>query len=277
MQFSEDIAVQYGVFEAIFINNLAFWLKTNRANNTNQFDGKTWSYNTFAGFGRYFAFWNARQIKHIVHKLTKANVIVTRKPPPSENNIGLFYSFVDEKMFMTKSELQTIEQQNLSHPQTNMSDPQTNMSDPTYNINIVNNINTLSSSTKSNVDGASALKCFQENFEDYNKKTEQLKKEPARIQAIFLLAMLNVKAGRHFRYCPEHIKMIEARLHSGVSLVDAKRIINHKVKEWGHRPEMAVYLRPATLFARTNFENYLGEFDNSTTQNQKGENHELYL
>lgn len=136
---------------------------------------------------------------------------------------------------------------------------------------------TLSSSSSPNVDGASALKCFQENFEDYNKKTEQLKKEPTRIQAIFLLAMINVKAGRHFRYCPEHIKMIEARLNSGVSLIDAKRIINHKVKEWGHRPEMAVYLRPATLFARTNFENYLGEFDNSTTQNQKGENHELYL
>jgi uncharacterized phage protein (TIGR02220 family) len=74
-----------------------------------------------------------------------------------------------------------------------------------------------------------------------------------------ILNFLNQKAGRSFRPVPANLKLIEARLRSGASMADCRGVIARKVREWQGDAKMAKFLRPATLFNATNFEQYLGE------------------
>lgn len=52
----------------------------------------------------------------------------------------------------------------------------------------------------------------------------------------------------------------------GYSVDDFKRVIDIKVAQWLNNPDMNAYLRPSTLFAPKNFENYLNE---NTSPKQK--------
>ena len=74
-----------------------------------------------------------------------------------------------------------------------------------------------------------------------------------------VLNFLNEKTSRSFRAVDTNLRLIEARLRSGVSVQDCKSVIARKVREWISDAKMNKFLRPATLFSATNFEQYLGE------------------
>lgn len=74
-----------------------------------------------------------------------------------------------------------------------------------------------------------------------------------------LLEFLNFRSGKNFRMVPANLKLIEARLASGVTPQRVKQVILRKWREWEVRPEMQKFLRPETLFNATKFEQYLGE------------------
>lgn len=83
-------------------------------------------------------------------------------------------------------------------------------------------------------------------------------------QAEEVLAFLNEKAGRNFRVRESNhrpsvnLDFIIARLKSGATVQDCKGIIARKCREW-KGTEQEKYLRPATLFNKTKFEQYIGE------------------
>jgi uncharacterized phage protein (TIGR02220 family) len=74
-----------------------------------------------------------------------------------------------------------------------------------------------------------------------------------------ILSFLNEKTGKAFRPVPVNIDLITARLKSGVTIQQCKSLIAKKVRDWNGDPKMAHYLRPATLFGREKFEQYIGE------------------
>jgi uncharacterized phage protein (TIGR02220 family) len=76
-------------------------------------------------------------------------------------------------------------------------------------------------------------------------------------QAEQVLLFLNEATGRNFRPIGNNIKLIRARLMSGVSVEDCNNVIAYKYNEWHKDVKMAEFLRPATLFNATNFEQYL--------------------
>ena len=72
---------------------------------------------------------------------------------------------------------------------------------------------------------------------------------------------LNKRIGA--RYSPKTavtVKLISGRLSEGRTVEDCKAVIDIKAKEW-MGTEMEQYLRPQTLFAQSNFENYLQQKD----------------
>lgn len=77
--------------------------------------------------------------------------------------------------------------------------------------------------------------------------------------AAALLEFLNQKTGKKFRPVDENLSLIRARLRSGVTPGDVRAVIAAKARQWNNDPKMRAYLRPATLFAASNFEQYLGE------------------
>lgn len=88
---------------------------------------------------------------------------------------------------------------------------------------------------------------------------QNLKNKTLKTEAITVLNFLNQKTGRNYRPVETNLKMIVARLKSGVSTQDCFCVIAKKSREWKKDEKMEIYLRPKTLFNATNFEQYVGE------------------
>lgn len=78
-------------------------------------------------------------------------------------------------------------------------------------------------------------------------------------EAVEVLDFLNQKANRHYRPSETNLKFIQARLRSGATVAQCKQVIALKARKWLLDPKMSEYLRPATLFNATKFEQYIGE------------------
>lgn len=78
-------------------------------------------------------------------------------------------------------------------------------------------------------------------------------------QAIEILDFLNAKTGHGYKPVPANVDLIIARLKEGFEAQDVKSVIAMKAREWKDDDAMRQYLRPATLFNRTNFAQYHGQ------------------
>lgn len=85
-----------------------------------------------------------------------------------------------------------------------------------------------------------------------------------RLEAQEILLFLNAKAGRGFPPLDVNLDLIAARLKEGATPAQCRQVIAKKAREWGGDEKMAEYLRPKTLFNRTNFAQYVGELVVST-------------
>jgi len=90
-------------------------------------------------------------------------------------------------------------------------------------------------------------------------KSEMATPSSLKQQAIEVLDFLNEKTGRAYRHVDSNLKLIIACLKSGATVVDCRQVIAKKFREWKADSKMVEYLRPATLFNRVKFEQYMGE------------------
>lgn len=73
--FDIDIAKEYGLEVAIFIKNIAFWVKHNKCNDYNFHNERYWTYNTQNALTELFPYWNRDQIKRIIKKSYDLNLL----------------------------------------------------------------------------------------------------------------------------------------------------------------------------------------------------------
>ncbi|MFK4786035.1 hypothetical protein [Fusobacterium sp. MFO224] len=73
--FNVELAREYGIEEAILIENIAFWLRKNMTNNKNYIAGNYWVYNSYKSFNELFPYINPKKIQRVLVKLEKLNVI----------------------------------------------------------------------------------------------------------------------------------------------------------------------------------------------------------
>lgn len=74
-----------------------------------------------------------------------------------------------------------------------------------------------------------------------------------------ILQFLNDKTGKAYQQVPANLELIVARLKDGASADELRQVVAKKCREWGGDDKMAGFLRPKTLFNRTNFAQYQGE------------------
>jgi|GEM_PF-1314138 len=96
-------------------------------------------------------------------------------------------------------------------------------------------------------------------FEKAEASPKAQQQSELRSQALEVLQFLNLKTGRVYRPVDTNLKLIMARLKTGATVVDCRQVIAKKTREWKGDAKMAEYLRPATLFNATKFEQYMGE------------------
>ena len=100
MEYSFDVdhAVKYGVDEAIFLKNLIFWIKKNKANNRHFYDGHTWTYNSVKAYSELFPFWTYAKIRGIIDKLIKEGVIMKGNYNSNTYDRTMWYCIIDKSI-----------------------------------------------------------------------------------------------------------------------------------------------------------------------------------
>lgn len=78
-----------------------------------------------------------------------------------------------------------------------------------------------------------------------------------------LLAYLNEKTGKRFQPVEANLDFVKARLAEATA-DEIRSVVDTKAAQWGRDDAMAQYLRPATLFNRTKFAQYMGEVDSTS-------------
>lgn len=91
--FDVDIAVKYGVLEAILIKNIYYWIAKNKANNKNYYDGSYWTYNSIKAFKELFPYASERQISNALKHLEKEGIIKVGKYNKNAYDRTNWYAF----------------------------------------------------------------------------------------------------------------------------------------------------------------------------------------
>lgn len=74
--FNTEIAKKYGVYTAIFLDNLSFWLQKNIANKKNLHDGRYWTYNSSEALSILFPYWSTDQIDRLIKKCVSLGLVL---------------------------------------------------------------------------------------------------------------------------------------------------------------------------------------------------------
>lgn len=224
--FDVDIAKEYGILEAILLNNIWFWIEKNKANNTNYYDGNYWTYNSTRAFNELFPYASQRQIQNALKKLIEQGILQTGNYNKIAYDRTLWYAFTKKgKCIMQKCKMEDAEMLNGN----------------SENVKPIPDINTNNKTTYINTDGIYSPAKAEPNV-PYQEITEYL----------------NNRAGTNYKHTTNKTKdLIKARFNEGFTLENFKEVIDKKCVEWMNT-DMQKYLRPETLFG-TKFEGYLNQ------------------
>jgi hypothetical protein len=94
--FNVNIAKQYGVNIAIFLNNIAFWTFFNLATNKNIHDGLCWTYNSYDAFLKIFPYWTKQSLETIIKQCIKHRLLIKGNYNKSKYDRTCWYALTRE-------------------------------------------------------------------------------------------------------------------------------------------------------------------------------------
>ena len=111
--FDIDIAKDYGMLEAILLNNMWFWIEKNRANNVNYYDGYFWTYNSTKAYNELFPYVSQRQIQNALKKLREEGILQTGNYNKLAYDRTLWYAFTKKgECIMQKCKMEDVKMLN---------------------------------------------------------------------------------------------------------------------------------------------------------------------
>ena len=92
------VAVVYGMEEAVFLDAIMFWYRTNRGNGSpvHCHDGRWWTYNSVRAFEDIFPWWNAGQIRRIIARCKEKGALLSGNFNRDQRDRTVWYSPSDE-------------------------------------------------------------------------------------------------------------------------------------------------------------------------------------
>lgn len=233
--------------EAVILQQLHYWLQRS----SNKRDGRTWVYNSMSAWLKQFPWVKSRTtLTRHFDKLKKLGLILTANYNRAGFDKTIWYSIDYDKLkeftaeFEAKKSKEDVSGQSIVH-------------------NLDNDCTESVQSNVQNLDNGAYQNCTT-NTIDYTETTPENTTEnnmsgkpDESIPFKEIISYLNEKTDNSYKPSAEgHKKFIRARWHEGNSLDDFKMVIDYKANEWmGTKWE--IYLRPKTLFATGNFDNYL--------------------
>lgn len=90
-----DLAVRYGMVEAILINHFEYWIELNRTNGRNFYDGRYWTFNSMKALSEIFPYLTEKKIRTALKNLQDEGLILTGNYNRSAYDRTLWYAFSD--------------------------------------------------------------------------------------------------------------------------------------------------------------------------------------
>lgn len=94
--FDTDHAAQYGLHEAILIQNIHFWIAKNQANRRHFYDGKYWTYNSAKAFAELFPYMTVNQVRRALDRLVELEILDKGNYNQSAYDRTSWYGFSDK-------------------------------------------------------------------------------------------------------------------------------------------------------------------------------------
>ena len=111
--FDKDIAVAYGLTEAIILNHMQFWIEKNEANGKNFYDGSYWTYNSTKAYAEIFPYLSQRQIQCALKHLRDEGILKTGNYNELAYDRTLWYAFTEKgKCIMQKCKMEDVKMSN---------------------------------------------------------------------------------------------------------------------------------------------------------------------
>ena len=100
-----ELAKKVGFDEANMLGFVAYWVKNNRDNNRNFYDGRYWTYNSAQALTEQFPYWTRRQISGLLEKLEKMGAIVKGNYNKNKFDRSSWYALSDKFMYLIGAEM----------------------------------------------------------------------------------------------------------------------------------------------------------------------------
>ena len=94
--FKVALAKEFGIEEAIFIDEFHYQIARNKANDRNYHDGRHWTYNSQKAYTDIFPYLNAGKIKRIIGSLVEKGIILKGNFNANQYDRTNWYAFTDE-------------------------------------------------------------------------------------------------------------------------------------------------------------------------------------
>lgn len=99
--FNIEIAQKYGVYEAIFLKNLEFWTRYNKANKTNYHECRYWTYNSIQAFSELFPYFTTQQLRTVIKNCINNNLIIKKNFNQTKYDRTTWYALTDKGLSLT--------------------------------------------------------------------------------------------------------------------------------------------------------------------------------
>lgn len=251
--------------EAVILQQLHYWLQRS----SNKRDGRTWVYNSMSAWLKQFPWVKSRTtLTRHFDKLKKLGLILTANYNRAGFDKTIWYSIDYDKLKEFTAEFEAKKSKE-------------DVSGQSIVQNLDNGCTESGQLNVQNLDNGAYKNCTT-NTIDYTETTPETTTEnnmsgtkpDESIPFKEIIEYLNEKTDNSYKPSAEgHKKFIRARWHEGNTLDDFKTVIDYKTNEWmGTKWE--IYLRPKTLFATGNFDNYLAAAKKDLKRN--GEENSLF-
>jgi len=233
--FSIEIATEYGIEEAIILENIKFWLDKNIANKTNLHDNNYWTYNSQEAFAKLFPYMNRSKIQRVMANLEKNRLILKGNYNKAKYDKTTWYALTP-----------------LGYSLFNMNSRMLDMNNGQFNIN-----------NRTYQNGQPIPVITTDINSDITTDTyiEELpiKEIAEKIPYKEIITYLNEQANKNFKFTGSANKdLIKARFNDGFTLEEFTKVIDIKCEEWIGDTKMEKFLQPSTLFSNK-FDNYLNQ------------------
>lgn len=93
--FKVALAREYGIEEAILIHNFHYWIKENRANERNYYDGRYWTFNTQKAYADWFPYMSESKVKRTIGRLIELGLLMKGNYNANQYDRTNWYAFTD--------------------------------------------------------------------------------------------------------------------------------------------------------------------------------------